>query len=172
MLKLGKCIECETYDNKRTLEVPIIAGRCQYHYKVFRKKVCLERKKNRVKIKELIDTDSEPEIKLSLWYRDRMNEFTGICQECGEKIPKYLRHASVAHVLPKSLFPSIAVHPENCNELGPSCGCHSKYDLSWMSASKMKIFLTAIEKFKILEPFIALQEKRKIPEIFLLHAKS
>lgn len=181
MLKYGICIDCsknEDFESKRK-EMKVIASRCLYHYKAFRAKVCAKRKemKGNTSIKKINRFSNEtkrkemkPVLNLVSWYRARMSECLGICAECGERIPIAFRHHSIAHVLPKSPnsgFPSVATHEENFIELGAGCGCHHKYDSNWLSASKMKIFPLAKEKFKLMEPFIAEEERKRIPEIFL-----
>lgn len=51
---------------------------------------------------------------------------SAICMECGAVIPaSFIRHAT-AHLLPKKLFKSVAVHPLNYLILGAGCGCHEK----------------------------------------------
>lgn len=156
----------------------MIAGRCPYHYKVFRIKACKERNELRSKnsinnqIKKYHSQKKDKSIEnLVSWYEERLKEFTGNCAECGKEINRKYCYASVAHVLPKKPgiggFPSVAKHSENAIELGATCGCHNKYDRNWESASKMKIFPLAIEKFKKIEPFIAEEERKYIPEVFL-----
>lgn len=188
MLKSSVCIDCENNaqngSNSAVLcgNVQLIAGRCRYHYWIFRQKAAKERNLQRGIPQKTAFRLKKPQkaaknlnkeiVNLVSWYNDRKNEFTGRCQECGAVIPYYLRHSSVAHVLPKKKdygFPSVATHPQNAIELGPGavCGCHTKYDNSWLSASKMKIFPLAKEKFKLIEPFIAEEERKRIPEIFL-----
>lgn len=200
MLKLGICRDCikvAENRNETCKKVQVIAGRCGFHYKVHRAKECLARNGTRMLQKPAIKRKNtyrnivkqqEPEIScnntqntaiitqsksqtLVSWYEDRLNEFKGVCAECGERIDQRYCYASVAHVLPKKKgfggFPSVAKHPENAIELGAGCGCHRKYDKSWLSASKMKVFELAKTKFKIMEPFIADEEKSRIPEVFL-----
>lgn len=89
--------------------------------------------KMKAKIKEEKKVGSAPHVtKLALdkWYADIANEHllngSAICQECGAVIPaSFMRHAT-AHLLPKKLFKSVAVHPLNYLILGAGCGCHEK----------------------------------------------
>lgn len=161
MTKYGICIECND-----ELEKPIIAGRCTHkHYWAYRKKISLEKKGSRAN-QHIINVKGN-NTGLPLWYASKMKRMTGRCMECGEKIekfnPKYAICA-IAHILPKSIFKSVATHENNWLELGATCGCHSRYDKSWESASKMKIWSIAVERFKTFEHLIVLPEElRKIP---------
>lgn len=175
MIKLGICIDCQNFalfcGNNADLGIkkPITAQRCRFHYSIYRKKVCLERKKEMEKVKSCIKPQDKDVINLVYWYKDRMNECKGYCAECGEPISKIDRHSSIAHVLPKRKdhgFPSVATHPLNKLELGPRCGCHNRYDVSWLSASKMKIFPQAIEIVTILYPLLCKEEQARFPEVF------
>jgi hypothetical protein len=71
-------------------------------------------------------------IGLKEWFEDRRFELTGICQcGCGNPSSKnddrYFRH-SCCHILPKSKFYSVALHPLNCIERAFWGGCHSVLD--------------------------------------------
>lgn len=81
------------------------------------------------------------------------------CWNCGEFIPeKYYRHAS-AHIFAKSIFPSIATHPNNFLILSANCGCHHDFDSSLENAQAMQIWDKAVERFKTFEHLIT--EKHK-----------
>src|ERR1043166_1084033 len=175
MLKIGICIDC--FEKGVKVPYPLIAGRCQMHYKLFRIKVLNERnakreKCNNVQLSKKYHKSNHAGGKENLvsWYSARKKECLGRCAECYAPIPFFLRHSSIAHVLPKNEmygFPSVATHEENFIELGPGavCGCHVKYDLSWLSASKMKVWPLALEKFKKIEPFIADEELKQNPAV-------
>lgn len=123
-------------------------------------------KKKEKEIKEKAERGGEP-TDLQKWYTEIMNREDKICWNCGINLSHYNKqdwHACVAHVLPKSLFPSIATHPSNFMILGKWCNCHGVYDSNWGSASRMKIFKEAVDRFTELEPFIL--EKHRIPEVF------
>lgn len=90
------------------------------------------------------------------------------CENCNAFIPRKFYRAATAHVVPKRKeygFPSVATHKDNFLVLGAGCGCHSKYDSDWESAAQMKIWSKAVEKFKLIYPFIAAPEKKNIPEV-------
>lgn len=96
---------------------------------------------------------------------------TGKCIECGGKSckgdPKYWKH-SAAHVFPKKLFKSIAAHPLNFIELcffGQSC--HTNYDNKMTEPQEMKIWPLLVERFLILYPLMAKEERKHIPDCFM-----
>lgn len=117
-----------------------------------------------------IQESKEADQELEAWYDQQISKLTGKCQECGERInTKDRRFAkmSIAHVLPKrnNQFPSVATHPVNFIELCVTNGCHPRYDKSWEDAAKMKIWPIAVEKFKVMYPSIAANERKHIPEV-------
>ena len=77
-------------------------------------------------------------------------------------------HFSIAHILPKSLFPSVATHPDNWIEL---CfwgnACHTNMDQHTLDLIDMNCFDTIIEKFVKIYPNIAKEEKRRIPSVLM-----
>jgi hypothetical protein len=106
--------------------------------------------------------------KLESWFTRKIKQCLWICEECGVNChssdAKYQR-AAQAHLLPKSLFPSVATHDLNHKTLGPSCGCHNKYDVSWKSASKMKIWKSALQQIFQLIPLLPQEEYKKLPDV-------
>lgn len=168
MKQPSTCLGVEKY-GENCSKVAVIAGRCASHYRIFRHLECQNRKKERDKVKKAINPDQEDNQRLHYWYSDRMQECTGKCENCGEPIWVSDRHSSIAHVLPKRKnhgFPSVATHPLNKLELGPRCGCHNKYDVSWWSAKKMKIFPKATEIALQLYPLLTREEQARFPEVF------
>lgn len=108
---------------------------------------------------------------LQKWYAKIMQQETGKCWESGEKINKQDKiawHGSIAHVLPKYLFPSTATHPQNYMILSMyGGGAHGQYDSSWENASKMKVWPYACKIFNILYPLLTREEKAKLPDIVI-----
>jgi hypothetical protein len=100
---------------------------------------------------------------------------TGVCMNCGGKTcadndKEYKR--SVAHILPKAYFKSVATHPDNFLELcfyGNSC--HTNFDNKMLDLIEMNCFDTIIEKFTKIYPAIAQEEKRRIPSILIEYLK-
>ena len=92
-----------------------------------------------------------------------------VCAECGEGCYTHSRVfqlAAQAHLLPKKKFPSVALDPRNIICL-PSYGCghHNRYDKSWLSAQKMKIW-PVVEKIILEEliPKLTDKEYKKLPD--------
>lgn len=92
-----------------------------------------------------------------------------VCAECGAPILFCDFHAATAHILPKKKrfgFPSIAAHPVNRMFLGAVCGCHSRYDLSWSNASRMKVWpIIVVPAVILLYPLIHPAELKNLPPI-------
>lgn len=181
--KYSECLDC-----KNGIEVPIIAGRCQMHYKIHRAKIQLERQKERRKIRSLktlpanrsmVDKNKgESKDELALYFAKRMSEVPAICDNCGAeaewiKQPKYYKlwKAAQAHLLEKRHFKSIQTHPLNFLTLFAGfsgvCDCHDDYDHDWERASKMNVWEKVIKRFKILYPLIAPEERKFIPQALL-----
>ncbi len=110
------------------------------------------------------------ETELQKWYKKIMDEEPGKCWETGERIDKsdtFGWHGSIAHVLPKNDYPSVATHPQNYMILKMWGGTHGQYDSSFENASKMKIWPYAVKIINILYPLLTQEEKRKLPEVVL-----
>lgn len=128
-----------------------------------KRKEQLELERNKTK-----DKPSEQE----QWYKDRNKEMTGKCVECGGKSTKghfkYWKY-SICHILPKSIFPSIATHPLNFIEL---CyfenSHHSNMDnngYEYVKENMPKSWKIIVDRFREMFPLI--KEKSKIPDILL-----
>lgn len=111
---------------------------------------------------------------LELWFLARRHEMKGKCVcGCNSKSSKdddkYYKY-SAGHVLAKSKFESIALHPDNFVELAFWGGCHSILDdkgYEYCKETKPILWAIIVEKFKILYPNIAESELRLIPQILL-----
>jgi len=163
--KYGECIDCND-----GVQRPLIAKRCQSHYWQYRGKITKKISKEIDIVSPTIKVKT-PASELVLWYAEIMKKEEPKCWECGAKINKYdttAWHGAIAHILPKSTFPSIKTHPKNYIILGMYCGCHGQFDSNWMNAAKMKVIKIAKERFLEFESDIAEEERRRIPEIFTL----
>jgi len=112
---------------------------------------------------------------LDRWFKDRQKEMTGKCQNCGGKTEKDSKHykCSVAHLLPKAYFKSVATHPDNWLELCfYSNSCHTNFDNKMIDIIDLHCFDTVIQKFVKIYPFIAQEEKRRIPPILIEYLKT
>ena len=155
------------------------------------KKEKLRKQKERAKLKNASIKDgralrflavTEPEVKagnsyaeLDRWFKERHKEMTGVCMNCGGRTEKDKTHykCSVAHLLPKAYFKSVATHPDNWLELcfyGNSC--HTNFDHKMIDLIDLHCFDTVIQKFVKIYPSIALEERRRIPPILLEYLKT
>lgn len=161
--KYGICIDCND-----GLQKPLIAKRCQSHYWQHRNKIKSSKPADDSIVEKSIKTKTGAS-ELVLWYQKIMREEAPVCWECNKKINKNNPiewHGSIAHILPKSIFPSIKTHPYNYLILGMYC-CHGQYDSNWQNASKMQVLHIAKIRFDEFKESISKSEYRRIPEIFL-----
>lgn len=111
------------------------------------------------------------ETELQIWFNERRKDLKGFCAHCGGKSCKnsnqYFRH-SIAHILPRRFFPSVAIHPLNFVEL---CfwekNCHGNFDHNILDLMDMNCFDEIIEKFKAIYPSIDKSERKYIPDVLL-----
>lgn len=112
----------------------------------------------------------EGETDLVKWFTRIMKNEKPVCWETGNPINKSDKvawHGSIAHILPKKLFPSVQCHPQNYLILQMYGGTHGQFDSSWHNASKMKVWQLAVERFIMIEPDIAIDERKYLPDILL-----
>lgn len=108
---------------------------------------------------------------MTRWFKERRLEMTGRCRHCGEKTCRdsdtYFK-CSIAHILPKAYFRSVATHPLNWIELcfwGRSC--HTNFDNYSLDISELNCYDEVIEKFVAMYPSIDAKERRRIPSVLL-----
>lgn len=111
---------------------------------------------------------------LDRWFKERQKEMTGRCANCSGKSEKYsqMYKCSIAHLLPKKLFKSVATHPDNWIELcfyGNSC--HTNFDNHMIDWVELNCFDTVIKKFAKIYPDIAESERRHIPAVLMEYLK-
>ena len=134
---------------------------------------CSKKQKQSVTKNRIIVTKSNGE--LQRWFDDRHKEMKGICSHCGKKSQKGtpLYKCSVAHILPKAHFKSIATHPLNWIEL---CfyedSCHTNFDNYMLDITELNCFDEVIEKFIAMYPDIAPEERRRIPGVLLEYVEA
>lgn len=139
------------------------------------KKAYVIPKKSAKKIKQEILAKGDDEA-LDLWFEERRKDMTGVCHHCGKKSCKddndYFKF-SIAHILPKSIFKSVATHPKNFVEL---CfwenNCHGNLDNSVIDLMDLNCFDEIIQKFVAMYPFIAKEERRKIPQVLMNYVET
>lgn len=105
------------------------------------------------------------------WFEERRKELTGKCKHCGGKTCKdddEKFHFSIAHILPKAYFPSVATHPLNFVELCFwSNACHTQMDNKMLDMTDMNCWDEIVERFIAMYPAIDKKERRRIPETLL-----
>lgn len=111
---------------------------------------------------------------LDRWFKDRQKKMTGRCLHCNGKTEAYTKlfKCSIAHILPKAYFKSVATHPDNWIELcfyGKSC--HTNFDNHIIDIMELNCFDIVIERFVRMYPFIAPEEKRRIPDVLLQYVE-
>lgn len=132
--------------------------------------------------KKLKQESEEKAIKISggnaldRWFQDRRKDMQGRCLHCGglscKDSTEYYKF-SIAHILPKRLFKSVATHPLNWIEL---CfwnnSCHTNFDQCTLDITELNCFDTVIERFVAIYPDIALKERKYIPDVLLQYVKN
>lgn len=104
--------------------------------------------------------------RLKVWFDYWTKKFFPKCEECDAPIGRDSDsvYGCQAHIVPKSLFESVCDDLDNHMTLGRFCCCHGRFDASWESAMKMKIWPTAVERFKKFAHKIPVEEARKLPD--------
>lgn len=110
------------------------------------------------------------------WFEDRRREMKGVCLHCQgvtQKKDDKTFHFSIAHILPKSLFESVKMHPLNWIELcyyGESC--HTNVDNHIIDLTDLHCWDTVVERFIAMYPDIAKEERKYIPDALLQYIKN
>lgn len=103
---------------------------------------------------------------LDAWFEARYQERPRTCEEpgCDEKLPtriKWMIKATIAHVVPKRLFHSVAIHP--LNRVFLCKHHHDDYDSSWAKARTLGCWPLAVERFQVFMHLISDKELRFLP---------
>ena len=112
---------------------------------------------------------------LQRWFEERRKEMGGKCLHCGGKSSKGTSQykCSVAHILPKRLFKSVATHPLNWIELCFwNSSCHTNYDNYTLDITELNCFDLVIERFLAIYPEIDKKERKYIPDALLQYVKN
>lgn len=93
---------------------------------------------------------------LNAFYDEMAIDMPFNCANCNKPLyafTKFGKRACTAHLLPKSLFPSIATNKYNIKFLGCGllgvCDCHSQYDANLEERKKLKIYDEAVKIFAV-----------------------
>ena len=173
--KIADCNQCGDKD------VPCVkVGKehyCKFKcHKNNKAKVQIDKAKERDKVRSLGKVQYVPEgtAELQRWFEDRHKEMKGKCQHCLGKTEKgkSTYKCSIAHILPKAYFKSVATHPLNWLEL---CfynkSCHTNFDNMSLDIMELNCFDEIVTKFVAIYPSIAIQERRRIPNVLLQYVE-
>lgn len=107
---------------------------------------------------------------LDRFFKEMQKRMTGRCENCGGKTEAFTKHFknSIAHILPKAYFKSVATNENNWLELCfYSNSCHSQMDNKMIDLIDMNCFDQIVTRFVKMYPFISLEERRRIPRVLL-----
>jgi hypothetical protein len=161
-VKYGICVVCKNYgpyQAKKTCPNCYMQG---IKIKSYNKQLA------KIKIEEPKEDSAE----LERWFHERRLEMVGFCANCNavscKKSDQFFK-CSIAHILPKAYFPSIATHEDNWIELcfWGDKSCHSNMDNKILDLSEMNCWDEIVEKFITFYPTIAKKERRRIPNILM-----
>lgn len=132
-------------------------------------------KKSAKKLKQEAEekkSKKDPAAAKERWFQEQRKVMTGKCANCGKPSCKdsdeYFRF-SIAHILAKAYFKSVATNDNNWIELcfwGEN-SCHSQMDNNMLDMTQMACWDQIVVKFQLMYPFIDPKEKRRIPDILL-----
>lgn len=156
--KIGTCKDCPPGSADKTL----IAGRCSTHYWRYRADVGKSKKTNVAKV--------EKQKEHKVFFASQVPNIPVACEECNAKFhfsQSWMVKAAIAHILPKAIFESIAIHPQN--RWFGCLTCHADYDNRGEAfVVKMKIYPRLKRTVQdVLIPLLTKDELRRVPQYFL-----
>lgn len=117
------------------------------------------------KPKVLNDKEKTEKQKLDEFYSRIALRMPYNCENCNQPLQafnKFAKRSCAAHILPKSLFPSISTNEDNILFMGAGflggCHCHDTFDSDANTRSKMKVFPIALERFEKLKQYLTNKE--------------
>lgn len=164
--KIGICVDCPPGAKPRPL---LAKGRCQQHYWKNRQELSKAVQATRLYDPPYNTKDSSS---LKKYFDFHTANARWICENCGTPLNPFnsqVANSCHAHILPKSLFRSIAGCLDNHMLLGgihQACSCHGQFDSSWHNAFKMNVFTLAVERFHSFKHLIDPDEYKKLPDLF------
>lgn len=173
MIPKTKHGDCDFCPNKNT---SVIKRGKDYYCLNCAKRQSVKKQIDKAKDKETVGIKSvSSNAELTRWFNDRHKEMTGRCKHCGGRTQKGQSNykCSIAHILPKAYFKSVATHDSNWIELcfyGKSC--HSNLDAGMIDLIELNCWDEVITKFVKMYPDIATQERRRIPEVLLQYVET
>lgn len=154
---------------------------CIRHYNDAKRKEQITKANVRNRVRSLNQYQKQIEVEpkgtneLQRWFEQRHKEMTGRCKHCNGATQKGKSNYknSIAHILPKAYFPSVATNEYNWIELcfyGKSC--HTNMDNKMLDLIEMNCWDEIITKFCIMYPSIALAERKRIPQVLLQYIET
>ncbi len=171
---IGICPDC-THERKQRL----VKGKCPIHNWQDTLRRAAEKKQARMRERQsnyrlnttptvLTESDTQQ------WYRAQIAVAPNRCENCNDvllRFPERVLFAMVAHIVPKSKFESVKLHPLNrmflCS-VGSQNNCHAKWDASWERASKLPVLSIALKRFDEFKHLIHPSEHRWLPDFLLI----
>ena len=119
--------------------------------------------------------DGNSTAELQRWFEARHKEMSGTCKHCGGKTQKGQSNYkySIAHILPKAYFKSVYTHTDNWVELcfyGKSC--HTNLDNFSLDLIDLNCFDEVVTRFVSIYPHIAVEERRRIPQVLMQYIET
>jgi hypothetical protein len=132
------------------------------------KKVYQIPKKSAKKIKEEQEEKAAgTDVEMDLFFQAMRKRMKGKCLFCGQKSAKgndEIYHFSIAHLLPKAIFKSVATNESNWVELCfYSNSCHTNFDsgkITWEFIKDSKEWDIIKEKLLHVLPAVAMEERK------------
>jgi hypothetical protein len=163
-----KKLACGCYD------YPFSKNRCKAHATIESTKKRISKFEEQEEVVEM-KKDVGGGAELKRWFADRRKEMTGGCANCGKpsckRDDKYYKF-SIAHILPKAYFKSVATHPSNWIELcfwGDSC--HTNMDNKTLDLIDMACWDTIVTRFQEMYPMIDKKERKRIPDVLMQYVE-
>lgn len=128
-------------------------------------KNCMHREP--IKSKSFSSKSSEEKKELNVFFACQSLLFPKQCENCGSMLDQssvFARRSQTCHILPKSIFKSVSVHPQNKVFMCCFGGCygHAKFDDGDSKTRKsMLVYKLAIERFRSFENQLTISERIK-----------
>lgn len=111
------------------------------------------------------DNRGDQPTELQQWFLKIGRREPPVCWETKEPIYDF-SFGNICHILPKNLFPSVKTHPQNYLILSMWGGVHDRTH-RWDTFQKMRVWKIAVDRFIMMEPDIAPEERKNIPQCLL-----
>lgn len=166
--KKGICPQCGPDSKIQSLYAK---GLCYNHYwQSINKQSAAKKNSPKSLVNQNLNQTDKQELQEYFLYHVKHSGTT--CENCNSRLfypTTTIAFSCQAHIVPKSLFPSVKANIHNHLTLGglfQPCSCHGQYDSSWENAQKMPVFEIAKSRFLLFKHLIAKPEVKKLPEPF------